>query len=236
MKFKALLMTLLFAAGLAASVAVAKGPPPGKGKGKDDSSSSSASTPTGTSTTSSPGKGKGKGKPKNKGDATSAGGDCKPTVSFILKGEFVAGAASSTGSTPTGSGSAGPAVLGTFEMKVTQANAHGGRYVGKTVTISYDAKTKFKRRGHATIDDFEAGDWLNVHVRGCKKKKGSDSGDAGTSTGSTTTTPSSGSSTGATDQPLLLAKMVVGKPKKEGSDDSSGSTTTSPTSTTPTSP
>jgi hypothetical protein len=62
-KFKALVMTLLFAAGVATSVAVAKGPPPGKGKSKGSTSSSTATSTTGTVA-------------------------CKPTVSFILKGEF----------------------------------------------------------------------------------------------------------------------------------------------------
>ena len=46
MKVKALVMAILFAAGVATSVAVAKGPPPGKGKKPP-----SAATTTGTTTT-----------------------------------------------------------------------------------------------------------------------------------------------------------------------------------------
>ncbi len=50
MKLKALVITALFLAGIAASVAVAKGPPPGKGKNKT-TTSSTASTSTGSTTT-----------------------------------------------------------------------------------------------------------------------------------------------------------------------------------------
>jgi hypothetical protein len=152
-------------------------------------------------------------------------------VTFVRKGEFVSGGASSTtgGSTTgaTGSAGTGPAVLGTFEMKVTQANSHGKQYVGKTVTVSYDKKTKFRRRGQAEIEDYEAGDWLNVHVRGCKTSTSDD--DSGSSTG-TTTSPNPGSA--AATQDLLLAKQVIGKPKKSDGD----STTTTGTTTTPTTP
>jgi hypothetical protein len=46
-KLKALVITALFLAGIAASVAVAKGPPPGKGKNK----TATSSTSTGSTTT-----------------------------------------------------------------------------------------------------------------------------------------------------------------------------------------
>jgi hypothetical protein len=204
LKLKAFVITFLFVAGVAASVAVAKGPPPGKGK--DKGGDASAST-TGTTTTE---HGKGKDKHKQRTTAT-----CKPTVTFVLKGEFVSAAAGTTAAvTP----SAGPAVLGTFEMKVTSANAHGRQFVGQTVTVSYDKKTSFKRRGHADIDDFEAGDWLNVHVRGCKPAKTS-SGDDDSST-TTTTAP-----TAPATQELLLAKQVIGKPSTSST---TTTTTTSP--------
>lgn len=201
MKLKALVITFLFVAGVAASVAVAKGPPPAKGKGKDDGATAVS---TGTTTTSEHGKGKNKKK-----DRESAA--CKPTVTFVLKGEFVSGGgASPTGVATTGTtGGTGPVVLGTFEMKVTQANSHGKQYVGTTVTVSYDKRTKFRRQGQAEIDDYEAGDWLNVHVRGCKTSSSGDS--------TTTTSP------GSTTQELLLAKQVIGKPKKS---DGSSTTTT----------
>jgi hypothetical protein len=93
------------------------------------------------------------------------------------------------------------------------------------VTVSYDKRTKFRRQGQAEIDDYEAGDWLNVHVRGCKTRA---TDDADSSTG--TTTPTNGSTTATQD--LLLAKQVIGKPKK--SDGSS--TTTTGTTTTPETP
>ncbi|MFL5968161.1 MAG: hypothetical protein ACJ74L_01075, partial [Gaiellaceae bacterium] len=51
MKFKALVITALFLAGVAASVAVAKGPPPGKGKNKDATAASSTAATTGATTT-----------------------------------------------------------------------------------------------------------------------------------------------------------------------------------------
>jgi hypothetical protein len=230
LKLKTLVLTFLFVAGVAASVAVAKGPPPGKGKGKDDgAAASTGSTSTGTTTTSERGKGKGKGKDKKK-DGEAA--ECKPTVTFVLKGEFVSGGASSlTGGSntgPTDLAATGPAILGTFEMKVSQANSHGTQYVGKTVTVSFNKKTKFRRRGHAEIEDYEAGDRLNVHVRGCKTSTSVD--DSGSATG-TTTTPNPGSATATKN--LLLAKQVIGKPKK-GAD--SSTTTTDTTTTTPTTP
>ena len=210
MKFKALLMTLLFVTGVAASVAVAKGPPPGKGKDKGSTSSSSTSTSTTDS-------GKGKGKNK-KGTATT----CKATVSFVLKGEFVSGTGAAAAPTAANPTPASPQITGTFQMDVKQANNHGRKYVGETATISVDSKTKFKRRGHAELEDFEAGDWLNVHVRACHPKK-EKTGGAGTTTTSTTTTTLSAGET----QAVLLAKQVIGKPGTS-SGDTTGTTTTSP--------
>lgn len=206
MKLKALVVTFLFAAGVLASVAVAKGPPPGKGKSRDATTTSE----------------RGKGKEKKKG------ADCKPTVTFELKGEFVSAAESSA--TPTTAPAApGPAVLGTFDMKVTRANKHGRQYVGKTATVSYNRKTSFRRRGHADLADFEPGDRLNVKVRACKPAQAArDDDEETTTTGSTSTTPSTGA---AAQQELLLARKVDGKPKKTGT-----GTTTTTTTTTPTSP
>lgn len=181
MKFKALVITILFVAGVAASVALAKGPPPGKGKGteKDKKHETTSSTTGSTSTVA-----------------------CKPKVAVILKGDFVSGSGSDD--------------EGVFQMKVRQANKHGKRYLAETVTIAYDEKTKFRRRGHAELDDFAPGDSLNVQARACKDrkpKKGS------TTTGSTTT-----GATGSTA--ALLAKRVIGKPART-------STTTTGTTTAP---
>jgi hypothetical protein len=181
-RFRALVITILFAAGVAASVAVAKGPPPGKGKGKKQHTAA-ASTAGSTST------------------STVA---CKPKVAVVLKGDFVSGSGSDD--------------EGVFQMKVRQANRHGKQFVAETVTIAYDEKTKFMRRGHAELDDFEAGDWLNVQARACKQqkpkkpKRGSTTGS--TSTATTTAPSTSGTtSTGAGGSSAeLLAKRVTGKP------------------------
>lgn len=199
MKLKALLVTSLFIAGVAASVAVAKGPPAGKGKDKGSSSS------TATATTS---------KSKGKSKAASAAA-CKPTVSFVLKGEF-AGAGTAPAAAPAaGASPSATPILGTFEMDVKRANNHGRKYVGETVTVSVNRKTAFKRRGHAELEDFEDGDWLNVQVRACHPKKSS-------------------SETGAepaAEEPVLLAKRVVGKPAKNAGDASESETTTTTTTT-----
>jgi hypothetical protein len=105
-------------------------------------------------------------------------------------------------------------------MDVKHANNHGRKYVGETVTISVDSKTKFKRRGHAELEDFEAGDSVNVHVRSCHPKKAKPA--TGTTTSPTTpTTPA--------EQAVLVAKQVVGKPGAS----SGGSTESTPTTTTP---
>jgi len=208
LKLKALVITFLFAAGVVASVAVAKGPPPGKGKNKDDDAAAVSTGTTGTTE-----RGKGKNKKKDRQAAA-----CRPTVTFDLKGEFVSASAGTTTPT-TGTAATGPTVLGTFDMKVTSANKHGRRYVGETVTVSYDQKTSFRRRGHADIEDFVAGDRLNVKVRACKPAKSDDDDDDG----GTTTTPPTGGTTAAPE--LLLARKVDGKPAK---------TTTTTTPTTPT--
>jgi hypothetical protein len=175
-KLKALVITLLFLAGVAASVAVAKGPPPGKGKDKRGSTASSTSS-------------------------TGAAAPCRPQVAVVLKGDFVSGSGSED--------------EGVFQMRVRQANNHGRRYLAETVTIAYDERTRFTRRGHAEFGDFEAGDWLNVQARACKAKKPK-RGSTGSTSTSTSTTPSTGS-TGTATGPSgaaaeLLARRVTGKP------------------------
>ena len=178
MKLKALVITLLFLAGVAASVAVAKGPPPGQGKDKDRRGSTASST-----------------------GSTGTAAPCRPQVGVILKGDFVSGS--------------GSADEGVFQMRVRQANRHGRRYLAETVTIAYDERTRFTRRGHAELDDFEAGDWLNVQARACKPKKPK-RGSTGSTSTATSTTPSTGS-TGTATGPSgaaaeLLARRVTGKP------------------------
>ena len=194
MRFKALVTAILFAAGIAASVAVAKGPPPGKGKDKKH--------PTTTSTT---------------GSTSTSTAACKPKVAIVLKGDFVSGS--------------GTEDEGVFQMKVRQANRHGKRFVAETVTIRYDEKTKFRRRGHAEADDFEAGDRLNVQARACKEQKAKKPkhGSTTASTSTATTTASTGTTSTGTSPAAaeLLAKRVTGSPAKHPATTTGTTTTTS---------
>ena len=84
-----------------------------------------------------------KGKPSPTGD------NCRPKVSFILKGTFTS--------------------LGTdsFQMNVTHANRHGRAFLGDR-EIKFNDSTRFRRMGHATPADLVQGDHLKVQVRGCK--------------------------------------------------------------------
>lgn len=156
MKLKALIATL-FVAGLAVSVAIAA-PPPGKGhrKGERDgvaasstTDSTSTSTSDSTSTSTEEQKGKGRGRGKQSGTA------CRPTVSFVLKGEFVSATVATDGS-------------GSFALLVKRANKHGRALVGKQVTVETGPFTKMKRRGHASLGQLAAGDRVVAQVRACK--------------------------------------------------------------------
>ena len=84
------------------------------------------------------------GKPPPTGD------NCRPKVSFILKGTL----------TSLGDGS--------FHMDVLKANRHGRAFLGDH-EITVNDRTKFRRMGHATMADLVAGDRLKVQVRGCKR-------------------------------------------------------------------
>jgi hypothetical protein len=84
-----------------------------------------------------------KGKPGNTGD------NCRPKVSFILKGTLT-----SVGET-------------SFHMDVTKANHHARALLGDR-EITVNDHTKFRRMGHAAMADLAAGDRLKVQVRGCK--------------------------------------------------------------------
>jgi hypothetical protein len=84
-----------------------------------------------------------KGKPNQTGD------NCRPKVSFILKGTLT-----SLGDT-------------SFHMDVTKANRHGRVFLGdREVTVN--DHTRFRRMGHAAMTDLALGDRLKVQVRGCK--------------------------------------------------------------------
>ena len=85
-----------------------------------------------------------KGKPNQTGD------NCRPKVSFILKGTLT-----SLGDT-------------SFHMDVTKANRHGRAFLGDR-EITVNEMTKFRRNGHAAMADLATGDRLKVQVRGCKR-------------------------------------------------------------------
>jgi hypothetical protein len=84
-----------------------------------------------------------KGKPSPTGD------NCRPRVSFILKGTLTS--------------------LGTdsFHMNVMRANKHGQALLGDRAIMVND-KTRVRRMGHATLADLQLGDRLKVQIRGCK--------------------------------------------------------------------
>jgi hypothetical protein len=84
-----------------------------------------------------------KGKPSPTGD------NCRPKVSFILKGTL----------TSTGTDS--------FHMNVMHANRHGRAFMGDR-EIKVNDTTRFRRMGPATMAELVLGDRLKVQVRGCK--------------------------------------------------------------------
>jgi hypothetical protein len=139
----------------------------------------------------------GKGKPEGKGkktttSATTDPATCKSKISVILKGTFVSGGGTS------------------FTMNVTQTNFHGRDLVGSPLTLTVDAKTTFRRNGHAELADFKADDRLNVQARACKK-------------------PKNASQAPAAEPTAMLAKRVTGHPAKATDSASTGATTTTTT-------
>ena len=133
------------------------------------------------------------GKGPNPGTSTSTTAPnpetCHPKISVILKGDFLSGGGTS------------------FSMDVKHSNFHGRSLVGKPLSLTVDEKTSFKRNGPAKLDDFKAGDRLNVQARACKARHGS--------------APSSA-------PPALLAKRVTGHPAKTDGGETTTSTTTTP--------
>ena len=85
-----------------------------------------------------------------KGKPSPTGENCRPKVSFILKGTFTS--------------------LGTdsFQMHVTHANRHGRAFLGDQ-EVKFNDSTRFRRMGHATPADLAPNDRLKVQVRGCKR-------------------------------------------------------------------
>jgi hypothetical protein len=152
------------------------------------------------------GPGKGKGKKSSTTSSTTDPATCHPKVSAILKGKFVSGGGTS------------------FTMDVTGSNFHARDLVGEPLTLMVDDKTKFRRKGHAELSDFKAGDRLNVQARTCKVKKQKNKNGTTTTTTTSTQTTTTGS-TPTPAAPAMLAKRVVGHPAKA----SAGTTTTTTT-------
>jgi hypothetical protein len=170
------LVLALFCLGLVtASLAVAKAPP-GKGKPED----------------------KGKGKETTTSAAATELENCKPKISVILKGKFVAGGGAA------------------FTMDVTQANFHGRDFSGASLTLMVDDKTRFVRNGPAELSDYKAGDRLNVQARACRKQK-KQRGDSSGSSQAPSAQPAA-----------MLAKRVVGRPANPAETAGETSTTTTP--------
>ena len=143
------------------------------------------------------GPGEGKGKKSSTGSAVASTdpATCKPKVSVILKGKFVSGGGAS------------------FTMDVTKSNFHGKQLAGTSLTLMVDDKTKFRRMGPAELEDFRAGDRLNVQARACKAKK-QKSKNGATTTGTTTSTTTTSTTTSGGPAAAMVAKRVVGHPTK----------------------
>jgi hypothetical protein len=121
--------------------------------------------------------GKGKGSTTSTSTTAVDPATCHPKISVILKGDFLSGGGTS------------------FSMDVKHSNFHGRDLVGKPLTLMVDDHTSFKRNGPAELEDFKAGDRLNVQARACKAKKGAPKDP---------------------NPPALLAKRVTGHPAQAG--------------------
>ena len=121
--------------------------------------------------------GKGKGSTTSTSTTAVDPATCHPKISVILKGDFLSGGGTS------------------FSMDVKHSNFHGRDLVGKPLTLMVDDHTSFKRNGPAKLEDFKAGDRLNVQARACKAKKGAPKDP---------------------NPPALLAKRVTGHPAQAG--------------------
>jgi hypothetical protein len=146
-----------------------------------------------------PGKGKGKKSSTTSSTASTDPATCHPKVSAILKGTFVSGGGTS------------------FTMDVTGSNFHARDLVGEPLTVMVDAKTKFRRNGHAELSDFKAGDRLNVQARTCKVKKQKNKN---------STTATTGSTAAPAATPAMIAKRLVGQPAKASAGTTAATTTT----------
>jgi hypothetical protein len=149
----------------------------------------------------------------------------------VLKGTYVSGSADSAG-------------VGSFAMLVQRTNHRGrklGLVAGTQVSVNVDARTRFRRRGHASLADLLANDRLNVKARACKSADQPPAGD-GSGTGSGSDQPSNPAPAKgkghskrhkadlAAGSFTLLARKVDAHPPKAPKGD--GGTTTGDTGTT----
>jgi hypothetical protein len=98
---------------------------------------------------------------------------------LVLTGMYVSGSADSTGA-------------GSFAMVVKKTNRRGrrlGLVAGSQVSVNVDARTKYRRHGHASLADLLANDRLNVKARACKSDESS-TGDTGSGSGTGSDQPS----------------------------------------------
>jgi hypothetical protein len=144
---------------------------------------------------------------------------------IMLRGTFVSGSADSTGA-------------GSFAMVIAKTNHPArrlGLLAGSQVSITVDARTKYRRHGHASLSDLLANDRLSVKARACKTAE-APSGD-GSGTGSGSDEPSNPAPTkgkghgkrhGAVAAPAsftLIARKVDAHPPKPPKDGGDGTTT-----------
>lgn len=137
------------------------------------------------------------------------------------------------------SGSAGSDGAGSFAMVVKKTNRPGrrlGLVAGSQVSVDVDARTKYRRHGHASLADLLANDRLNVKARACKADQ-APSGDGTGSDQPNNPAPATGKGHVKRHQAdaapvsfTLLARKVDAHPPKPPTD--GGDTTTGDTGTT----
>ena len=145
---------------------------------------------------------------------------------IMLRGTFVSGSADSTGA-------------GSFAMVIAKTNHPArrlGLLAGSQVSIKVDARTKYRRHGHASLADLLANDRLSVKARACRTDQTPPSGD-GSGTGSGSDQPSNPAPTkgkghgkrhGAVAAPAsftLIARKVDAHPPRPPKDGGDGTTT-----------
>ena len=134
-------LAVAFAAGFAASAALAAGPPPGKGNDGRTTTTPGTSTPAPAPPR----------HEKRKRSAERRALGCEPTTSLVLTGNVVGSPRSSE-----------------FTVLVVRSNKHARELNRKRVTIEVLASTKIRRMGQAELSDLRARDWVLVQARACR--------------------------------------------------------------------